>query len=51
MDLAVRSYVEAGLPRSKIMIGADFYGRSFTLKQSTAQPVWTQAAGTGKSLT
>ena len=38
VDLAVRSYVEAGLPRSKIMIGAAFYGRSFTLKQSTAQP-------------
>ena len=51
VDLAVRSYVEAGLPRSKIMIGAAFYGRSFTLKQNTAQPVWTQAAGTGKSLT
>ena len=51
VDLAVRSYVEAGLPRSKIMIGAAFYGRSFTLKQSTAQPVWAQAAGTGKSLT
>ena len=32
VDLAVRSYVEAGLPRSKIMIGAAFYGRSFTLK-------------------
>ena len=51
VDLAVRSYVEAGLPRSKIMIGTAFYGRSFTLKQNTAQPVWTQAAGTGKSLT
>ena len=50
VDLAVRSYVEAGIPRSKIMIGAAFYGRSFTLKQSTSQPVWSPATGTGKSL-
>lgn len=50
VDLAVRSYVEAGIPRSKIMIGAAFYGRSFTLKQSTGQPVWSPATGTGKSL-
>lgn len=32
------------------MIGAAFYGRSFTLKQSTGQPVWSPATGTGKSL-
>ena len=38
-------------PASKIMIGAAFYGRSFTLRQDTAQPVWSQATGTGKSLT
>ncbi|MDY2658074.1 MAG: glycosyl hydrolase family 18 protein, partial [Candidatus Limiplasma sp.] len=31
--------------------GTAFYGRSFTLKQNTSQPVWSQATGTGKSLT
>lgn len=50
-DLAVRSYVDAGIPRDKIMIGAAFYGRSFTLKSSSEDPLWTPASSTGKSLT
>ncbi|NLV57350.1 MAG: glycoside hydrolase family 18 protein [Clostridiales bacterium] len=32
VDTAVEAYVEAGIPREKIMIGCAFYGRVFSLK-------------------
>lgn len=51
-DLAVRRFSEAGIPRSKIMIGAAFYARQFTLSASTDAPVFAPASDSGaKSIT
>lgn len=50
VDRSVRSYTAAGIPREKIMIGAAFYGRSFTLNAQTDAPVFAKAGGGGKTL-
>lgn len=46
-DNAVNAYVRAGIPRGKIMIGAAFYGRIFTLADETATPVFASAVDSG----
>lgn len=51
-DLAVRRFSEAGIPKSKIMIGAAFYARQFTLSAQTDAPVFAAASDSGaKSIT
>jgi chitinase len=34
VDTAVKAYVQAGIPKEKIMVGGAFYGRVFSLKTS-----------------
>lgn len=46
-DLAVRRFSEAGIPKSKIMIGAAFYARQFTLSAQTDAPVFAAASDSG----
>lgn len=47
VDFAVKTFTEAGIPASKIMIGAAFYGRQFTLGEEKEQPLFTKAASSG----
>ncbi len=42
-DYAVRMFVDAGIPKEKIMIGAAFFGKAFELKEVTDQPTFTDA--------
>ena len=42
-DYAVRLFVDAGVPKEKIMIGAAFYGKAFTLKEASDNPCFTDA--------
>lgn len=46
-DHAVKAFSEAGIPKEKMMIGAAFYGRSFTLAQTTDQPLFAPATDIG----
>lgn len=45
-DAAIDAYVAQGLPKSKIMIGAAFYGRAWRQVKSTEQHGLDQKAGT-----
>lgn len=47
VDTAVQNALSAGLPKEKIMIGAAFYGRVFTLKAGGDQPVFAPASDSG----
>ena len=42
-DYAVRLFVDAGVPREKIMIGAAFFAKAFTLKEVSETPTFTEA--------
>ena len=42
-DYAVKCYVEAGIPKEKIVIGAAFYGKAFQLEKLSDQPQFTPA--------
>lgn len=46
-DYAVRAYAEAGIPKSKMMLGAAFYGRVFTMKAASSSPLYTPATDSG----
>lgn len=51
VDAAVRAFANAGIPKSKMMIGAAFYGRAFTLTEQSDAPVFSAAKDSGsKSL-
>lgn len=51
-DSAVRAFAAAGIPKSKIMLGAAFYGRVYQLKSATSTPVFAEAKDNGaKSVT
>ena len=51
VDAAVRTFANAGIPKSKMMIGAAFYGRTFTLTKQSDAPVFAAAKDSGsKSL-
>lgn len=42
-DYAVRLFADAGVPREKIMIGAAFFAKAFTLKEESEVPTFTEA--------
>ena len=46
-DNAVRVFTAVGIPKEKIMIGAAFYGRVFTMKEPTDTPLFQPAASDG----
>jgi len=46
-DNAVKVFTAAGIPKEKIMIGAAFYGRVFTMKEQTETPLFQPAATDG----
>jgi len=46
-DNAVKVFTAAGIPKEKIMIGAAFYGRVFTMKQPSSSPLFQPAATDG----
>lgn len=48
-DHAVRVFAEAGIPKEKMMVGAAFYGRLFTLKEETDTPLFQPSATDGYS--
>lgn len=47
VDNAVTIFSNAGIPRNKIMVGAAFYGRLYTIDQSTDSPLFTPALSDG----
>lgn len=46
-DFAVKTFVAAGIPAEKIMIGAAYYGRKFTLGDQKEQFLFSKAASSG----
>lgn len=48
-DNAVTIFSAAGIPKEKIMIGAAFYGRLFTLKEQTSTPLFQSSVTDGYS--
>lgn len=51
VDAAVKTFAKAGIPKEKMMIGAAFYARTFTLTQASDTPVFAAAKDSGsKSL-
>lgn len=46
-DHAVRLFAEAGIAKNKMMVGAAFYGRVFTLKEETSAPLFQPSATDG----
>lgn len=47
VDEAVQTFAKAGIPKSKMMIGAAFYGRAFTLSEQSDSPVFSAAKDSG----
>ena len=46
-DHAVSLFTRAGIPNEKIMIGAAFYGRVFTMPEGVTDPLFTPALSDG----
>ncbi|MDD3335018.1 MAG: glycosyl hydrolase family 18 protein [Eubacteriales bacterium] len=46
-DRAVQAFAAAGIPKSKIMLGAAFYARIYTLASATDTPVFATASDNG----
>ena len=47
---AVNAYVSAGIPKSKIMLGAAFYAHVYTLSQPSNNPLFTSANSGQKTM-
>ncbi len=51
-DHAIKAFHEAGIPKEKIMMGAAFYGRLYTLNDTSVAPVFSSSNDSGiKSVT